>query len=176
MQPHNEEQVVLVDEHDEPLGILGKLEAHRQGLLHRAFSVFLFDGEGRLLLQQRALGKYHSGGLWTNTCCSHPRPGEPVRQAAERRCLEEMGIRCVLEERFSFIYRAVLADGLTEHEFDHVLFGRFDGVPRPDPREVMATTWIHRDALGAELHGTPERFTPWLHRCWPEIAHHWPPR
>lgn len=169
MGPHEEEQVVLVDGHDTPLGKLGKTEAHRRGVLHRAFSVFVFDAQGRLLLQQRAWTKYHSRGLWTNTCCSHPRPGEDVVPAAERRCQEEMGIRCMLEERFTFIYKATLPEGLIEHEYDHVLFGHYDGRPVPDPREVADTAWMFPEELEQELRTSPDRFTAWLHLCWPEV-------
>ncbi len=128
------DEVILVDANDAATGILGKLEAHRLGLRHRALSVVLRDGAGRLLLQQRAAGKYHSGGLWTNTCCSHPRPGEDIAEAAVRRLDEEMGIVCPLTFRFSTHYRAPVSNGLIEDEIVHVFVGRFDGAPHPDPR------------------------------------------
>lgn len=163
------EHVLLVNERDEELGTMEKLEAHRQGVLHRAFSVFLWDDQGRLLLQRRALDKYHSGGLWTNTCCSHPRPGEAVMTAAQRRVREEMGITATLEHRFSFVYRAAFGNGLTEHELDHVLFGRNTGTPEPDPSEVMDWRYVDIATLDAELRATPDRFTVWLVECWPRI-------
>jgi isopentenyl-diphosphate delta-isomerase len=152
-----------VDGEDRCLGTREKLQAHREGVLHRAFSVFVFNARGELLLQRRAAGKYHCPGLWTNTCCSHPRPREPVEQAAARRLEEEMGIACPLRKAFDFVYRAELAGGLIEHEFDHVFVGRFDGEPRPDPAEVSETRWIARDALLRELRETPQSYTPWFH-------------
>ncbi|MFT3885033.1 MAG: isopentenyl-diphosphate Delta-isomerase [Flavobacteriales bacterium] len=165
-----EEQVVLVDAHDNAIGTMGKQEAHARGLLHRAFSVFLFDAQGRVLLQRRAWGKYHSSGLWTNACCSHPRPDEAVADAAARRLQEELGIRCPLAEQFRFTYRADVGNGLIEHELDHVFFGRFDGDPQPDPAEVMDVRWMDPAAISAELAASPERFTPWFRICWPEVC------
>lgn len=128
--------VVLVDSRDESIGTAEKLQAHQRGLLHRAVSVFVFDSRDRLLVQRRAAGKYHGGGLWTNTCCSHPAPGETPAVAAERRLFEEMGIRCELRPAFAFLYRADVGDGLIEHEYDHVFVGVSDAEPRPDPNEV----------------------------------------
>src|ERR1700743_3243063 len=122
------QQVVLVDESDKEIGVMEKMEAHEKALLHRAFSVFIFDASGRMLLQRRALAKYHSGGLWTNACCSHPRPGETVQAAAERRLVEELGFSTPLCKAFEFIYRADFANGLTEYEFDHVFAGAFEGM------------------------------------------------
>ncbi|MFN3874667.1 MAG: isopentenyl-diphosphate Delta-isomerase [Flavobacteriales bacterium] len=164
-----EEQVVIVNERDEPVGTMGKLRAHQVGALHRAFSVFLFDEQGRLLLQRRAPGKYHSAGLWTNTCCSHPRPGESILDAARRRLSEEMGIRAELTERFSFIYRAHFPNGLQEHEFDHVLFGTYSGQADPDPEEADAWRYIDPESLEAELAARPERFSAWLRECWGRV-------
>lgn len=164
-----EELVVLVNERDDAIGTMGKLRAHQEGALHRAFSVFLFDDQGRLLLQQRAAGKYHSAGLWTNTCCSHPRPHESIRDAAKRRLQEEMGIATELEQRFSFIYRAALDNGLQEHELDHVLFGRFTGPAMPDPSEVGDWKYVSPDALDEELKNHPERYTVWLLECWQRV-------
>jgi isopentenyl-diphosphate Delta-isomerase len=159
------ERVVLVDAEDREVGTEEKLHAHREGLLHRALSVFLFNARGELLLQRRSLGKYHSAGLWTNTCCSHPRPHERVTQAAARRLREELGIECHLERAFSFLYRAEVTGGLIEHEFDHVFIGRFEGEPRPDPAEVAATRWVSPAELQRELSSDPTAFTPWLHLC-----------
>ncbi|MEO8590693.1 MAG: isopentenyl-diphosphate Delta-isomerase [Flavobacteriales bacterium] len=170
MDPFVEEQVVLVNEQDEVLGTMGKLEAHEKGVLHRAFSVFIFDQAGRLLLQRRASDKYHSAGLWTNTCCSHPRPGEELGTAGQRRLQEEMGIDCPLTARFHFIYRASFENGLHEFELDHVLFGQHDGPPDPDPREVQEWRYVDLDELSGELNRTPERFTAWLITCWPRVA------
>ena len=158
------ENVILVDEADNPLGECEKLAAHQNGgQLHRAFSVFVFDGQGQLMLQRRALEKYHFGGLWTNTCCSHPRPGETSLAAAQRRLTEELGFTVALTEVGSFLYRAEDAtSGLTEHELDHVFFGRFDGEPIPNPAEVMDWRWQAMDEVEAELSVHPERFTPWF--------------
>lgn len=157
-----EDVVVLVDPGGSSVGVAGKLEAHRAGHLHRAVSVVLFDDRGRLLLQRRAKAKYHSGGLWSNTCCGHPRPGESVSDAAQRRLSDELGIvGCGLTEVASFVYRADLDDGLVEHELDHVLIGRWSGVATPDPSEVSETRWIDRTVVLEELSVTPDRFTAW---------------
>ncbi|MBX7065945.1 MAG: isopentenyl-diphosphate Delta-isomerase [Parachlamydiales bacterium] len=156
------EEVILVDREDNQIGTGEKMAVHLEGKLHRAFSVFIFNREGKMLLQQRAFSKYHSGGLWTNTCCSHPRPGEKVETAAHRRLMEEMGIACSLEKVFDFIYEAKLDHGLTEHEFDHVFFGYFDGDPILNPEEASAFRWIDREALAAEIESHPEQFTVWF--------------
>lgn len=163
------ELVVLVNEHDEAIGTMEKMEAHRTGRLHRAFSIFLVDHTGRLLLQQRADGKYHGPGLWSNACCSHPRPGEGLLPAAERRLKEELGTTSKLEERFAFTYHARFANDLQEHEFDHVLFGAFNGELHPDPAEVKAVRWLSPEELSAEVSATPETFTPWLLICWERV-------
>ena len=158
------DHVVLVDEADRELGTADKLEVHRDGRLHRAVSVFLFDERGRWRLQRRAEGKYHSPGLWSNTACTHPRLGEAPAQAASRRLDEEMGVRCLLQPAFARVYRAEL-DGpepLVEHELDHVFVGRFDGVPVPAPAEVSGWEWIEGDVLRADLGDRPERYTPWF--------------
>ena len=128
-----EEQVILVDEHDREIGTDAKLSAHAAGKLHRAFSVFIFDTDGNMLLQRRAATKYHSGGLWSNTCCSHPRPGESVHEAAQRRLQEEMGLDCSLQLALSFTYRKELGNGLSEYEYNHVFLGQFNGTPAPNP-------------------------------------------
>jgi isopentenyl-diphosphate delta-isomerase len=165
----NEERVVLVNEHDVPLGTMEKLRAHQEGLLHRAFSVFLFDDRGRLLLQRRAAGKYHSAGLWTNTCCSHPRPQESVADAAVRRLREEMGITADLEHQFSFIYSAALENGLLEHELDHVLFGTYSGAADPDPEEADGWKYMDPEELEQDLRANPQHYTVWLRICWPQV-------
>lgn len=164
-----EDQVILVDEHDNPIGAAGKLAAHRSGSLHRAFSIFVFDRSGRLLLQRRAASKYHSGGLWSNTCCSHSRPGERTAAAARRRLREEMGIECALTEVFSFVYRAELGNGLIEHEYDHVFFGRHAGEPVLDPEEADAARWVHMDELVADVRDRPHAYTSWLALCLEQV-------
>ena len=127
------EKVILVNEDDQSTGWMEKMEAHRKGVLHRAFSVFIFNDNGEMLIHRRALDKYHSGGLWTNACCSHPREGETTEESAHRRLMEEMGFDCDIQEQFSFIYRAELDNDLIEHELDHVFFGRFNGKPSSPP-------------------------------------------
>jgi len=165
-----EEQVLLVDQHDAVLGAVGKLEAHEKGLLHRAFSVFIFDRDGNLLMQRRAAGKYHSAGLWANTCCGHPRPAEALESAARRRLREEMGIACQLEHQFHFVYHANFQNGLQEHEVDHVFFGQCDAPPIPNAEEVQEWRYTSLADLDNELQRSPERFTAWLITCWPRIA------
>ena len=163
MSSNDLQQVILVDEKDRQLGLEDKMGAHQNGAkLHRAFSVFVFNSKGETLLQQRAMSKYHSQGKWTNTCCSHPMPGETAEQAAHRRLKEEMGFDCEMREAFSFIYRADVGNGLTEHEFDHVFFGTYEGKPKPDKDEVMDYRWVSLDELKKEIQKTPEAFTPWL--------------
>lgn len=159
------ELVELVDERGRVLGHMEKMAAHREGMLHRAFSIFLFDVSGELLLQRRAASKYHSPGLWSNSCCGHPRPGEQVHAAATRRLNEELGLRCDLSEMFKFTYRAELGEGLIEHELDHVFIGLNDRAPRPDPSEVSAVRSIGRHALMTEMRRTPDRFSAWLPLC-----------
>jgi isopentenyl-diphosphate delta-isomerase len=156
------EQVILVDEQDRELGACEKLQAHREAALHRAFSVFVFDAAGRLLLQRRARTKYHSGGLWSNTACGHPRPGETTLAAASRRLREEMGFDCELREAFDFLYRAELPGGLVEHEFDHVFVGRFDGEPAPDASEVEGWRRATLEELREDLRRRPGDYSFWL--------------
>jgi isopentenyl-diphosphate delta-isomerase len=162
--------VILVNEQDEPVGTMEKLEAHQKGLLHRAFSVFVVNSAGEMLLQQRAQDKYHSGGLWTNTCCSHPLPGEDTLAASHRRLVEEMGFDCPLEEIFSFTYQASFDNGLTEYEFDHVLVGTYDGAVAPDQAEVQAHRYLPLDRIRALLHEEPDTFTHWFHLAFPKIV------
>lgn len=186
--PAASDQLILVDLTDREVGRDNKLDVHRRGLLHRAFSVFLLDGD-RLLLQRRALGKYHSGGLWTNSCCSHPRAGETLAEAVPRRLAQELGVTGVTcREVGSFVYRATFANGLTEYEFDHVLVGEWGGAPdpaglkpdpvglnpdptglkpdpvglKPDPAEVMDWRWVRLDELARDVAERPERYTAWL--------------
>jgi isopentenyl-diphosphate Delta-isomerase len=157
-----EERVILVDREDVPIGTAGKLEAHEQGALHRAFSVFLLNSRGEILLQRRAAVKYHGGGLWSNSCCGHPRPGEPTGEAARRRLREEMGLDCTLEPVFAFTYRADMAGGLTEHEIDHVFVGIAEGEPHPDPSEVEDWRWTSPAAIREELRENRSAYTPWF--------------
>ena len=155
--------VVLVDPGDAVVGVAPKIEAHREGRLHRAVSVVLFDHQGRMLMQRRADEKYHSGGLWSNTCCGHPRPGESVEDAARRRLRDELGIEdCEVKRVDQFMYFADLEGGLVEHELDHVVVGSWNGTVEPDPREVSETRWIERDRLLAELIEAPGRYTAWV--------------
>ena len=156
------EQVILVDQQDHEVGTGEKLAVHRAGRLHRAFSVFVTDPGGRLLLQRRAPAKYHSAGLWSNTCCGHPRPGETTPAAAHRRLREEMGFDCPLTPGFSFLYKADLGNGLTEHELDHVFTGSFDGTPRPDPAEVTEWRAVLVADLEADLAANPAVYSAWF--------------
>lgn len=167
-----EDQVILVDESDRQVAVTGKMDAHRTGRLHRAISAFVFDSAGRLLLQKRAAAKYHSGGLWSNTCCSHPRPNEGSTPAARRRLREEMGIDCALSEVFSFIYRVEFANGLIEHEYDRVFFGRFDGDPSPDPQEAEEWKWVDMAQLSADVKMRPECYSFWLGACLDRVLAH----
>ena len=159
------EQVVLVDEHDKEIGTMEKLQAHLEGKLHRAISVFIFNSKAELLLQQRADGKYHSGSLWTNTCCSHPRPGELPMNAASRRLYEEMGIKCPITEVFSFVYKAKLDHKITEYEFDHVFIGMSDELPAPDPAEVSGWKYMDTAVLAKEIKEQPALYTEWFKIC-----------
>lgn len=155
--------VILVNEQDEPIGTMEKMEVHRKGLLHRAFSVFVRNERGEILLQQRAIEKYHCGGLWTNTCCSHPFPEENIVDAAHRRLLEEMGFDCQLKKIFNFTYRAHFSNGLIEHEYDHVLLGQYDGPVLPDSAEVQDYAFLSVDVISKKLLSDPDVFTPWFH-------------
>lgn len=156
------QEVILVNEEDKSLGTAEKLAAHRTGDLHRAFSIFIFNSQGQMLLHRRAQGKYHSGGLWTNACCSHPQPGETTEAAAHRRLQEEMGFDTELEEIFQFIYRAELDNELVEHELDHVFVGSCDAEPEPDPAEVGDWRWIDLEELERDLEERPEQYTEWF--------------
>jgi isopentenyl-diphosphate delta-isomerase len=167
-----EEKVVLVDIHDQPIGTMGKIEAHEKALLHRAFSVFVLNANNELLLQQRAFEKYHSPGLWTNSCCSHQREGESNLEAGNRRLMEEMGMRVPLEELFTFIYKASFENGLTEHELDHVMVGYSDEDPQINPDEVAAFKWISLDDLKKDLIDQPQNYTVWFKIIFDRFYHH----
>ena len=156
------DQVILVSETDEPIGVMGKLEAHQQPILHRAFSVFIFNRNGEMLLQKRAEHKYHSAGLWTNACCSHPGPGEETIVSAARRLEEEMGFSTPLEKIFHFTYRASFENGLHEYEFDHVFTGEYNGEVYPNPNEVSGAFFMDMNALKASLAQYPDRYTAWF--------------
>lgn len=158
----NKERVILVDIHDNPIGEMEKLKAHVEAKLHRAFSVFIFNTKGELLLQQRALDKYHSPGLWTNTCCSHQRAGETNIEAGKRRLFEEMGFACELKEVFWFIYRADFDNGLTEHELDHVMIGQYDLSPEINPEEVAAYKWMPLEDVKSDMESNPQKYTVWF--------------
>ena len=172
------ETVILVNTADEPIGRMEKLAAHERGLLHRAFSVFLFNDQGETLLQQRAASKYHSPLLWTNSCCSHQREGESNRQAALRRLGEELGISessvTDLREAFHFVYRAEFDNGLIEHELDHVIMGRFAGSVELNTEEVADVRWIAMDELAREMEAPPEQFTAWFQIIYREYQSHFP--
>ena len=159
-----------MDESDKQWGKLEKELVHQLGLLHRAFSVFIFNGKGELLMQQRAEGKYHSGGLWTNSCCSHPRDGEEITAAIERRLFEEMGLKCKTDFAFSFIYKINFENGLAEHEYDHVYFGVTDDLPNPDKSEVKDWKYFNLQTLASEIASQPEKYTSWLKICLPKVV------
>ena len=158
----SEEKVILVDKNDNQIGFMPKLEAHQKGVLHRAFSIFIFNNKYELLLQKRASSKYHSGGLWTNTCCSHPREGEEILDAAKRRLIEEMGIDTSLRKVHDFIYKAELDNDLTEHEFDHVLYGIYNEDPIINEDEADDFKWIDMDSLNEDIKTNGNNYTIWF--------------
>lgn len=162
-------KVILVDETDREVGTEEKLKAHVDGKMHRAFSIFVFNTRGELLLQRRAAGKYHSGGLWTNTCCSHPKPGEAVIDAAHRRLKEEMGFDCPLRKIFSFTYHVKFDSKFSEHEYDHVLIGEFDGQPKINLDEVEEYCWVKPEQLLTMTTENPEEYSYWLLQCYKEV-------
>jgi len=166
------EHVVLVDEKDTQIGIMEKMAAHIVPRLHRAFSIFIFNSKGEMLLQQRALTKYHSPGLWTNTCCSHPRNGETLAQATARRLKEEMGLTCDMHEVFTFIYKAPVGLGLIEHEFDHVWFGQCDATPTIDTDEVASFKYMNLDDIATDMKDHPEQYTEWFKISFEEVRKH----
>lgn len=168
----NEEYVILVDENDRQIGVMPKMEAHQKAMLHRAFSVFIFNDKNELMLQQRALQKYHSPGLWTNTCCSHQREGESNIEAGKRRLFEEMGFVTDLKETISFIYKAAFDNGLTEHEYDHVMIGYFNDEPRINLEEVANWKWMALDDVKIDLNMHPENYTAWFKIIFNKFYHH----
>ncbi len=167
--PTNANKIIIVDKKDKEIGTEFKIKVHKEGKLHRGFSIFIFNSKGNLLLQKRSPKKYHSGGLWTNTCCSHPRPGETVNFAAHRRLKEEMGFDCDLSEIFSFIYKAKLNNELIEYEFLHVLIGKFDGKPIINAEEVEDFKWVSFEFLERDTHQNPNTYTYWFKKCYKKV-------
>ncbi len=167
-----EEHVILVNEKDEQIGLMPKLEAHKKAVLHRAFSVFVLNKKGELMLQQRAAHKYHSPLLWTNTCCSHQRDGESNLNAGKRRLLEEMGFVCELKEVFSFIYKAPFDNGLTEHELDHVMVGEFQEDPSINEEEVNDFKWMSLEDVKEDMQIRPESYTEWFKIIFKQFYNH----
>lgn len=170
------EYVILVNEKDEETGIMEKMEAHEKAILHRAFSVFIFNEKGEMLLQQRAIEKYHSGGLWTNACCSHPRPGEKISDAAKRRLKEELGFETELKKIFSFTYKAAFDNGLTEHEYDHVFTGIHNEEIFPDPKEVKDYCFKSMEEIEYSLKNHASKYTAWFAIAFPKIMDWWQQR
>lgn len=167
-----EENVILVNDKDEQIGVMPKMEAHEKAALHRAFSVFILNSKNEVMLQQRAAHKYHSPLLWTNTCCSHQRVGESNIEAGTRRLKEEMGITAPLKELFSFIYKAPFDNGLTEHELDHVMIGYYDGEPDINPEEVESWKWMGIEEVKADMKQHPETYTVWFRIIFDEFYHY----
>ena len=168
-----EVKVILVNELDQSVGEAEKMEAHRKALLHRAFSVFIFNSRGEMLLQQRALHKYHSGGLWSNACCSHPEPGEDTAAAACRRLDEEMGIKTKLNKLFHFVYKAEFENNLTEYELDHVFAGEYDGEVNLSPDEAADFCYKEMKDLEFSLKLHPQKYTAWFHLAFPRVKNWW---
>jgi len=167
------QEIILVNERDEPVGTMEKMEAHQKGLLHRAFSVFIFDTAGKMLLQQRAAEKYHGAHLWTNACCSHPYPGEAIEAAAQRRLHEELGIQASIKEIFSFVYYAHVENGLIEHEYDHVFAGIYEGSFEPANNEVADYYYEDMEELKKTIRLQPQKFTSWFKIAFPKIENWW---
>jgi isopentenyl-diphosphate delta-isomerase len=168
-----EQVVILVNEQDEQVGIMEKMKAHQKGLLHRAFSIFIFDSKGKMLLQQRALDKYHGGHLWTNACCSHPVPGETLENAAQRRLKEELGFITPLNKIFTFTYHAPVENDLIEYEFDHVFAGEYEGEINADPNEVADCSYEDLKEIKWAIQNKPEKFTSWFKIAFPKIEKWW---
>lgn len=163
----------MVNEKNEQIGSMEKMLVHQQGLLHRAFSIFIFDSSGNMLLQKRSLNKYHGAGLWTNACCSHPAPGEEIYDAAERRLVEELGFSTDLKEIFSFIYHSHVENGLIEHEFDHVFVGQYEAPLQINSKEVADYKYLNMEKIKLEINNKPEMFTSWFKISFPQIEKWW---
>jgi len=161
--------LILVDENDSPLGTMEKMEVHQKALLHRAFSIFIFNGKGDMLLHQRASNKYHSAGLWTNACCSHPLNGQETIEAAEKRLKEEMGFTVPLKKAFNFTYKAILENGMTEHEYDHVFIGTYDGDIQPDEDEVKDFCFVNMNEIRSSIQSHPRKYTAWFKIAFPKV-------
>ncbi len=166
------DSIILVNEKDEIVGSMPKMEVHQIGLLHRAFSVFIINSQNEMLLQQRALTKYHSGGLWTNACCSHPAPGEITREAAERRLKEEMGFSVPLKKIFEFTYKTAFGNGLTEYEYDHVFLGEFNGEPQLNTEEVQDYKFLSLESIKDSMLTQPEKYTSWFLIALPKLENY----
>ncbi|MEP6648037.1 MAG: isopentenyl-diphosphate Delta-isomerase [Saprospiraceae bacterium] len=166
-------EVILVDAKDQAIGSRDKMEAHELGLLHRAFSIFIFNTKGEMLLQQRAMNKYHSGGLWTNACCSHPLPQEETPAAAQRRLKEELGFSTPIKKVFDFVYKAEFDNGLIEYEFDHVFTGEYDGPINFNKEEVKDFCYRNVSEIGQDLQSHPQKYTAWFHVAFPKIEEWW---
>jgi isopentenyl-diphosphate delta-isomerase len=164
--------VILVNENDHEVGRCEKMLAHEEGLLHRAFSIFLFNSNGEMLLHRRALSKYHSGGLWTNACCSHPMPGIPIEYTLQEKLQQEMGLQCPIEFAFSFLYKAALDNDLTEHELDHVFIGEFNGLPNPNEEEVADWRYFSIQEIYKLIETNPQIFTEWFKIAFPQVIKH----
>jgi isopentenyl-diphosphate Delta-isomerase len=162
-------KLILVDENDVPTGTIDKMEAHEKAMLHRAFSVFIFNSKGDMLLQQRAVNKYHSGGLWTNACCSHPYYGQDTLAAAEKRLQEEMGFTTPLQKAFEFVYQAAFDNGLTEYEYDHVFTGKYEGEIVPDKNEVEDYCFMSMEAIKNAIQSHPKKYTEWFKIAFPKL-------
>ncbi|HEX7845482.1 MAG TPA: isopentenyl-diphosphate Delta-isomerase [Chitinophagaceae bacterium] len=168
-----EQYVIQVNEYDEVVGVIEKMEAHKSGTLHRAFSVFIFNSKGEMLLQQRAMNKYHSAGLWSNACCSHPKPGEETLPAAKKRLKEEMGFETALTRLYTLLYKAAFDNGLTEHEFDHVFVGEYDGDITFNKEEVMNYNYTGMKRIREELGIEPEKYSAWFKLIFPRVEEWW---
>ena len=166
------ENVILVDAYDNEIGLMEKMEAHEKGALHRAFSVFIFNSKGDIILQKRSREKYHSGVLWSNTCCSHPRPGESLSEATNRRLMEEMGMSTELFHTFSFQYKSKLDHNMIENELDHVFIGYSNDIPEPNKDEVEGYCYMSPDVLGMGFEKHPEEYTEWLKICFKELMNY----
>ncbi|MCD4736196.1 MAG: isopentenyl-diphosphate Delta-isomerase [Bacteroidales bacterium] len=169
MKENNQEFLILVNEKDEPIGAMEKMKAHEEAVLHRAFSVFIYNSKGEMMLQQRAFGKYHSPGLWTNACCSHPRNGETTEEAAHRRLVEEMGFDCEIRKELDFVYKADVGQGLTEHEFDHVFTGMYSKFPGINPEEVNDWKFMEVADIKQDIEVNPDKYTVWFKIAFNEL-------